>query len=193
MMECRQIRIVIHEALSRTLAGEEQAVLDGHLRGCRACRAEYAMLHAVVRAVEEAPPLQPSVDFTLKVMDRLPTPILIFGRVPARVFWGIVGSVGFLAGIVTWVYRASVLRTFQEMPDLAAGRHSISSAFQIARSAVRTSLETLLHLFPAPLEPHRLQPVLSVLIAIGIAVVVLKMIDGFQATEFDSIPDESYS
>lgn len=199
--ECHHIRTMMHEALSGTLVGEGRTALDRHLAGCRACRADYAVLRAIVRAVEEAPPLQPSADFTLRVMDRLPTPVRIFGRVPLAVFCAIIGILGLLAGIRLWLSRSTITWTFQRIPDVVTETGSIFTSFKIAIIVVfkivvaplRASLGSVLQSLPAPLEPHRLEPVFSVLIAIGIAYVVLKMVDGFQPTEFDSAPDESYS
>ena len=74
-MQCRDIHLLLHEALDRILTGEEQIHLDDHLATCELCRADAVLLHAVIQAVEETPTQQPSEDFTLKVMDRLPAPV----------------------------------------------------------------------------------------------------------------------
>ncbi|MBI4552358.1 MAG: zf-HC2 domain-containing protein [Candidatus Latescibacteria bacterium] len=183
----------MHEALSGTLVDEQRAVLDRHLTHCRACQTDYTVLRAVVQAVADAPPLQPSPAFTIKVLDRLPAPVLVFGRVPVRVLWAIVGVLGSLTGTVAWVYRTAIIRGFQGVPEMTAGTKAMAAPFQFVVNTLRASLEGLRYRFPVLPEPQRLEPIVSVLIAVGVAFVILKMIDGFQTAEFESAPDESYS
>lgn len=190
-MQCRHIHLLVHEALDGTLASEEQIRLDNHLATCEICRADAVLLRAIIQAVEETPTLQPSEDFTLKVMDRLPVPVFVLGRIPVAAFRVLVSAIGLIAAIVGWIYRAALMQSVQELSSAAVEPNPVSSAFQHAASSIYMIGTTILSYIP-DIDMQRITPVLSVLIAIGVAHVILQMADAFEPAEFDSAVDQTY-
>ena len=188
-MQCRDIHLLLHEALDRILTGEEQIHLDDHLATCELCRADAVLLHAVIQAVEETPTQQPSEDFTLKVMDRLPAPV--FGLIPVAVFRALVAAIGIIAATVGWVYRAGLIQSVRELSAAAAEPNPISASFQHAASSIYMVGTTIIGYIP-DIDMQRLTPVLYVLIAIGVAHVILQMVDAFEPAEFESAVDQTY-
>ena len=73
-MNCESIQRLMYEAVDRTLAPDERRRVDTHLTGCARCRAETAVLDALIETVETTPPAEPSDAFLANVMARLPAP-----------------------------------------------------------------------------------------------------------------------
>lgn len=190
-MECRHVQHLLHETLERMLDTNEQERLDTHLAQCASCRMDARLLYAVIQAVEEAPILQPSEDFTLKVMDRLPTPIGVFGRIPVAAFRALVVLLGVAAVTLGWVYQTTLLQIARGWSTAAASPNPISSAFQQAAVSIHSAWGIILGYMPH-IDTQRMTPVVSVLIAIGVAHVILKMVDGFEPAEFDSAVDQTF-
>lgn len=74
-MECRDLREMADSFLSEELMTETNHEILRHLDGCPSCRVEIDARHRVRRAlraaVQRAPGLQPSADFSLRLRDRL--------------------------------------------------------------------------------------------------------------------------
>jgi hypothetical protein len=76
-MECRDLREMADSFLSEELMTETNHLMLRHLDGCPSCRMEIdarrRVRSALRAAVQRAPELQPSADFSLRLRDRLRT------------------------------------------------------------------------------------------------------------------------
>jgi anti-sigma factor RsiW len=196
-MSCGSVHKLLHEAFERALTPEEQKRVDVHLEGCRACRAEAALLRAMIRALETAPAVQPSERFTLAVMDRLPAPVRIFGFLPAAAFRVAAALIGVAGAGLGWVYRTEVLTIGREAGHAAAASPA-GDAMQQAYAAIQTLGQKMLAYVPVhQLDSPQWSPVVSVLIAVGVGMVILHMVNGFEPLdadlELEAAPEQSFS
>lgn len=191
-MECPYIQTLIHEAFERPLLPDEQRRLDRHIETCAPCRADAVLLRAVVQAMEEAPDLQPAQDFTLKVMERLPAPVLIFGRIPVVAFRVVAAALSVIAGALGWIYRAPLAAFVQRFPSTVAESaedSAITAALELSAASIRATWTRMMDYAPVSFFPDvdRVMPLVSVLIAVGVAHVIVKIVEGFEPGEIESL------
>ncbi len=98
----------MYEAVDRTLAPDERRLVDTHLTGCARCRAEMAVLDALIETVETTPPAEPSDAFVANVMARLPAPEPSPRFAPSVVFPRVAFAATLVAAALIWLYRATV-------------------------------------------------------------------------------------
>ncbi len=107
-MNCESIQRLMYEAVDRTLAPDERRLVDSHLTGCARCRAEMAVLDALIETVETTPPAEPSDAFVANVMARLPAPEPSPRFAPSVVFPRVAFAATLVAAALIWLYRATV-------------------------------------------------------------------------------------
>ena len=186
-MECRTLQTLLHESLERTLSSDEQAQLDAHMAECPACHADAVLLRSIVQAVEETSYVQPSGDFTLKVMDRLPASVGGLFGIPALVLRGAAAAVAVVATALGWIYQESLIRFVQQLPAAAASStDTVTPYLEQITTRIYGSWMMIASYLPQ-VDMERLSPVVSVLIAIGVAHVIVKMAYGFETVELDEV------
>jgi hypothetical protein len=73
-MRCKRIKGLLQSYLDDSLKDEEYAIVKDHLEKCKKCQKEFHLLKRVVSFIEKTPTIEPSEDFTLQVMNRIPSP-----------------------------------------------------------------------------------------------------------------------
>jgi predicted anti-sigma-YlaC factor YlaD len=189
-MECRQIQHLLHETFERTITSDEQMKMDQHLTQCVTCQADAKFLQAVVQALDEAPQEQPSANFTVEVMDRLPAPVRLFGFIPVVVFRMMAAAIGLIAIAFGWVYQATLLDAARSLTSAATQPGPVLEPFQHATAYIYNAWVSILNHIPN-VDAVWLAPTISIIIAIGIAHVILSMVDGFEPSEWDSAIDQT--
>ena len=104
-MNCESTQRLMYEAVDRTLAPDERRLVDTHLTGCERCRAEMAMLDALIETVETTPPAEPSGAFLANVMASLPAPEPSPRFAPSVVFPRVAFAATLVAAALIWLYR----------------------------------------------------------------------------------------
>ncbi len=110
-MNCSKTTALFHACIDGELNPAEQAKLNRHLKGCRRCRRELALLMAAVNLATQVEVLEPSPAFNQKVLKQIIRPSRIFVRVASiAALWAGAGFVllGFagsrlVASIDTWL------------------------------------------------------------------------------------------
>ena len=185
-MACKSLQMLLHEAFERVLTPEEQQRVDGHLGGCEACQADAALLKLVVQAVETTPIAQPSEAFTLAIMDQLPTPIRILGFIPVVVFRSVMITLGVVAAALTWTYRTPLMSSAKSYAAVDKASSPVLSSLQQAYTSLQAMAGSALEYLPMnPLNAPEENPFISVAIAIGIAFVVLRLVNGFESPDWE--------
>lgn len=186
-MECQTSLTLIQESFERALSSIEQRQLDDHLLICMSCRSEAVLLKGVVNAIRETPQELPSHDFTLKVMDRLPVPVSGFLGIPGDVMRVAAAAAIVVATFLSWLYQDSLIRISQQIPQAASmGTDSVSPYVAQIFGRIYGSWLYMATFLP-PIDMDVAIPVLCVLIAIGVAQVVLRMAHGFEPAELDEV------
>lgn len=72
---------ILQEFLEGTLAEDASKPLRAHLDGCPACETKFRKTTRLFEKLEEIPLLEPPVDFTSRVMDRVPLSVNV-GVIP---------------------------------------------------------------------------------------------------------------
>lgn len=185
-MSCESIRILLHEAFERTLTADEQQEADRHINTCRDCRAEAAMLKMVVEAVETTPVVQPPASFTVDVMDRLPTPIRILGFIPIVVFRSVLIAMSVAVAVLTWVYQQAMVDAVRSFPVDDIASHPVMNSLREVYAALQTMVGSAMADLPiSNIGSPEENPFISVAIAIGVAFVVLRLVNGFESPDWE--------
>ena len=126
-MECRNLHSLLNESLERPLSENLQSQVDAHLAGCPACQTDATLLRSMIQAIEEAPEVRPSDDFTLKVMDRLPIPLGGFLGVQTMTLRIVAAATAVMAAGLGWVYQGTLIHNLRQLPViLASGTDTLS-------------------------------------------------------------------
>ena len=193
-MACKSIQRLFHEAFERTLTSEEQRRVDGHLGACEVCRADAVLLKMVVQAVETTPMAQPSEAFTVSVMDHLPMPIRLFGFIPMVVFRSVMIPLGVITAILIWVYRTALISSVKAYSVFDVESSQVLLTLQQTYASIQAMVGSAIAYLPvnqiiSPEENH----FVSVAIAIGVAIVILRMVNGFEPPEWELEMDAEYT
>lgn len=181
-MKCRSIQELLHTAFERALTPEEQMSVDTHVAGCKTCRMDAALLRMVVEAIATAPVIQPSAQFTVNVLDRLPTPVRALGFLPVAAFRVAAGLIAVAGAVAGWLYRDALL----ELSPQAAITTPQGSALHLMYAKLNTLGYRMLDYIPVQqLSSPEWSPVTSVLIAIAVAMVILHMVNAFESLDDD--------
>ena len=70
-VECKQIKKLLQLYIDNDLTSYEKQMVEGHLKGCFACRTELNALSSTVKMLKSFPKISPPPDFTEKVMSRI--------------------------------------------------------------------------------------------------------------------------
>ena len=146
-MNCQSIQRLMYEAVDRALAPDERRMVDTHLTGCERCRAEMAMLDALIETVETTAPAEPSSAFLDNVMARLPAPAPSSRFAPSVVFPRMAFAATLVAAVLIWLYRSTVTGFVDSLfpaqdifGPVAAGVRNLQAYVQIQAGAVADSL-----------------------------------------------------
>lgn len=71
-MSCDEFRSRLQDYVTRELRPEERRQVDAHLIECADCQHELAVMTAIVSTLDHQPVMEPSSDFTSKVLAGLP-------------------------------------------------------------------------------------------------------------------------
>ena len=182
-MNCRSVQQLLHNAIDGTLALEEKRTLDTHLAGCQNCQLDALLLRVVVEALETAPVAQPSTDFTINVLDRLPTPTPLFGFLSVAVFRFAAAVVGAISITLGLLYREKLVGLTQRTTDATLASVPGAALYQ-GYGAIQAFGYRILDYIPIhQWDSPQWSPVTSVLIAVAIGMVILHMVNGFESTD----------
>jgi anti-sigma factor RsiW len=124
-MSCDEFRSLLQDYVTRELEPEKRRQVDTHLIGCGECQRELAVLTAVVSSLGNQPVVEPSADFTSRVMARLPRRQVF---VPSP--WLALLAAPFLAGIA-WLARGWLLRQLFELGQLLGLKPDAMAQFRL--------------------------------------------------------------
>lgn len=196
-MHCRSVQQLLHNAFDGTLASQEQRDIDTHLAGCQVCQLDALLLRVVVEALETAPIAQPSTDFTISVLDRLPAPTPLFGFLPVAVFRFAAAVVGAISVTLGWLYRENLVGLTQQTTDATLASVPGAALYQ-AYGAIQAFGYRILDYIPVQQwDSPQWSPITSVLIAVAIGMVILHMVNGFESMdeemdwELEPTPDQA--
>jgi anti-sigma factor RsiW len=116
-MNCDEVRRSVQDYVTRELSPEDRRLFDAHLVECAECQRELALMTAVVSTLDHQPVLEPSADFSARVLGSLPRQR---GFVPSP--WWALALAPLLAG-ACWLFRASLERGVASF----LGRSAVSS------------------------------------------------------------------
>lgn len=71
-MNCEEVRRSVQDYVTRELSPEDRRLFDAHLVECAECQRELAVMTAVVSTLDHQPVMEPSREFTSKVLAGLP-------------------------------------------------------------------------------------------------------------------------
>lgn len=136
----------------------------------------------VVEAIETAPMMQPSPLFTVHVLDRLPAPVNVFGFFPLAVFRIAAAFVAMAGGALAYLYRDTLAGLVQHPAAIAPQGSTLYYMYANLNTIGYRLLDYVpIHAFRSP----EWSPVTSILIAIGVAMAILHMVNGFESFEDD--------
>ena len=104
-MNCEEIRRSVQDYVTRELGPENRRLFDAHLVECPECQRELALMTAVVSTLEHQAVLEPSSDFSRRVLAALPRQRRALLLSP----WWSLALAPLLAGAV-WLYRVPLER-----------------------------------------------------------------------------------
>jgi len=186
-MECRNLHSLLNESLERPLSEYLQSQVDAHLAGCPACQTDATLLRSMIQAIEEAPEVRPSDDFTLKVMDRLPIPLGGFLGVQTMTLRIVAAATAVMAAGLGWVYQGTLIHNLRQLPVIVApGTDTLSPYMDRITTSLYGSWATITGYLPLG-DIDRFSPMVSVLIAVGVAHVILKMVYGFETADSEEL------
>jgi anti-sigma factor RsiW len=102
---CGELRSRLQEYVTRELDRESRRLFDAHLVECVECQRELALMTAVVSTLEHQTVLEPSSDFSRRVLVSLPRQRRALLLSP----WWSLALAPLLAGLV-WLFRAPLER-----------------------------------------------------------------------------------
>jgi hypothetical protein len=148
----------------------------------------------VVQAVETTPIAQPSEAFTISVMDHLPIPIRIFGFIPMVVFRSVMIPLGVAAAVLIWVYRTVLVSSVKSYSVFDVESSQVLLTLQQTYASLKAMVGSAMDYLPVDqISSPEENPFVSVAIAIGVAFVILRMVNGFEPPEWDLEMDTEYS
>ncbi len=124
-MRCSEVQAVLQAYVVRELEPEQRRFVDSHLVDCSDCQRELAMLSAVVSSLDHQPIMEPSPEFTERVLAALPERS---GAVPSP--WWSLALVPLLAG-VAFLLREPVVRLVSTWLSRVGSSHVTVPSFTL--------------------------------------------------------------
>ena len=149
-MNCESIQRLMYEAVDRTLAPDERRLVDSHLTGCERCRAEMAVLDALIETVETTPPAEPSDAFLANVMARLPAPEPSPRFAPSVVFPRVAFAATLAAAALIWLYRGTVTGFVGSLFPVQDMFEPVGTVIRNLQTYVQTQVGALADSLPEP-------------------------------------------
>ena len=159
-MNCEAVQRLVYEAVDRTLAPDERRLVDTHLTGCARCRAEMAVLDALIETVETTPALEPSDAFRANVMARLPAPEPSprFAPepsprfAPSVVFPRVAFAATLVAAALIWLYRATFAEIVGSLLPVQAVIEPVATVIRDLQAYVHSQAGTVVSTLPEPVS-----------------------------------------
>jgi anti-sigma factor RsiW len=104
-MNCDEVKRSLQDYVTRELAPENRRLFDAHLVECSECQRELALMTAVVSTLEHQAVMEPSSDFSRRVLAALPRQRRALLLSP----WWSLALAPLLAGLV-WLFRVPLER-----------------------------------------------------------------------------------
>ncbi|MDD9949574.1 MAG: zf-HC2 domain-containing protein [candidate division Zixibacteria bacterium] len=149
-MNCKSAQRMVYEAVDRALSPDERRLLDAHLAGCERCRAEAAVLDALIETVETAPAAKPTEAFLANVMAQLPAPLRSSWFAPALVFPRLVFAFTLAAAALVWLYRASLSEIVGNFPPVQTVSGPVTTAIRDIQAYLQAQAGAVLNHLPIP-------------------------------------------
>lgn len=140
-------------------------------------------MRGVVEAMETAPMAQPSLDFTVRVLDRLPVPTPLFGFLTVAVFRFAAAVVGAISLTLGLLYRENLVGLVQQTTDTTRASVPGSTLYHSYAALQAFGYRILEYVPIQQWDSPQWSPVTSVLIAVAIGMVILHMVNGFESTD----------
>ncbi len=151
-MNCEAVQRLMYEAVDRTLAPDERRLVDTHLTGCARCRAEMAVLDALIETVETTPALEPSDAFRANVMARLPAPEPSPRFAPSVVFPRVAFAATLVAAALIWLYRATFAEIVGSLLPVQAVIEPVATVIRDLQAYVHSQAGTVVSTLPEPVS-----------------------------------------
>ena len=151
-MNCESAQRMVYEAVDRALSPEERRLLDAHLAGCERCRAEAAVLDALIETVESAPAAKPTEAFLSNVMAQLPTPSRSSWFAPTLVFPRLVFAFTLAAAALVWLYREALSEFVGNLPPVQTVSGPVTTAIRDIQAYLQAQAGAVLTHLPVPVS-----------------------------------------
>jgi anti-sigma factor RsiW len=102
-MSCDEFQGLLQDYVTRHLAPEKRKAVDTHLLECPGCQRELAVLTALVSSLDHQPVLEPSHEFSARVLSNLPRQRAFY---PGP-WWALVLIP--ILGFAAWLFRGPLL------------------------------------------------------------------------------------
>jgi anti-sigma factor RsiW len=151
-MNCESTQRLMYEAVDRTLAPDERNLVDTHLNGCERCRAEMAVLDALIETVETTPPAEPSDAFLANVMASLHAPEPSPGFAPSVVFPRVAFAATLVAAALIWLYREVFAEIVENFLPVQAVIGPVATVIGDLQAYVQTQVASAASSLPEPVS-----------------------------------------
>lgn len=151
-MNCESTQRLMYEAVDRTLAPDERRLVDTHLNGCERCRAEMAVLDALIETVETTPPAEPSDAFLANVMASLPVPEPSPRFAPSVVFPRVAFAATLVAAALIWLYREVFAEIVENFLPVQAVIGPVATMIGDLQTYVQTKVVAVADSLPEPVS-----------------------------------------
>lgn len=151
-MNCESTQRLMYEAVDLTLAPDERRLVDTHLTGCERCRAEMAVLDALIETVETTPPAEPSDAFLANVMASLPAPEPSPRFAPSVVFPRVAFAATLVAAALIWLYREVFAELVGNFLPVQAVIGPVATVIGDLQAYVQTQVAAVAESLPEPIS-----------------------------------------
>jgi hypothetical protein len=145
-MTCDQATFMLERRWDKTLDGDEERNLDGHIRGCETCRAEADAIvladAAFMRIPECAPPLNIAAAVARRIAEESPA------ETKRAWFWGAVMAIAAAAAAV-WEFGIPVPAALLSGPYVASIHSALATLAGAAGYWLRPAMTVIRSLTPA--------------------------------------------
>ncbi|MCX6842390.1 MAG: zf-HC2 domain-containing protein [candidate division WOR-3 bacterium] len=142
-MNCDEVRRLVQDYVTRELSPENRRLLDAHLVECAECQRELALMTAVVSTLDHQPVLEPSANFSARVLGNLPRQ-REFAPSP---WWSL--ALAPLLGGLAWLARGPVERALETIFGRSGLGHLSVPAVSLQQAGIAAGAVVVLGLLVA--------------------------------------------
>ncbi len=142
-MNCDEVRRSVQDYVTRELAPDDRRRFDAHLVECAECQRELALMTAVVSTLDHQPVLEPSADFSSRVLGSLSRQ-----REFAPSPWWSLALAPLLAG-AAWLARGPVERALETISSRPGLIHLSVPAVSLQQAGIAAGAIVVLGLLVA--------------------------------------------